>query len=210
MKSNTLVTILMALTLTSCGEAITGKKGNSNQDETSPEEQVDGEGEKNQFQNSQKVIRLKDKSLMIKSLVYLMGPGFDKDINDTESSIFERYGSQFGDNEGLEFGEIFDDEKTEAKKKSNYLLAQNIVANNTALHCTIKLQNAKEGGNDHERCQCETKEQAKSMFGRAYPHLDSEDEQYAFYVENLAKVCKSNRGDAIRAVMSSILYAIRF
>jgi len=203
----TLVALMLSV---GCGKPETGNSGQEGAQNEDLERDAGTEaGDEQGYTNGSDVIRLKDRGLIVKSLVSFLGHGFDKDLNNTEISIFDTYGTQFGDSTGLSFGETFSDTKTETQKQNGYFLALNILADNAGKHCQLKLENSKDSGVDHAKCQCETKGQAKDMLQRAFTFMNFEDDKYNDHVKNLAKLCRDSRKEAVTAVISSLLFAIR-
>lgn len=205
MKHNktSIVTVVAFITLllTSCGEAKTGfaSKGKGGEDAN----QIQETEKDSSYENGEKNIRLKDRSLIIKSFTETVGVGKHYDFMSPDDDIFEKFGTQFGDAGGLSFGETFSDVKNDAEKKNGYFLALNIVADNAGKVCAM------ESNLEDEKCKCESKEDAEAMLSRAFPHLDFSSSVFQDQVSSMSELCEENRSQAIAAVLSSLLFAIR-
>ena len=192
-----------ALVLIGCGSPKTGSKGSGDADLT---EELAGDQNAEQLgcgeqshDNSAPTFRLKGTSLLLSSLNYTLGAGKDRDINNMETSIFTRYGGQFGSTDGLSFGETYSDLKSETLKMTGYMMALNIVARNAALLCS-----SEDGAAD---CQCDTEATSSAMLARAIPYRGfcPGDE----YVTEFAKLCQADNVGAITALVSSTAFALR-
>lgn len=83
-------------------------------------------------------IRLKGVSLLGRTYVDILGQGVDSNILDSDENLFETYANNFGGQEGLGYGDIYNDILTENNKMTGYFMGLNYIAYNAALVCEQK------------------------------------------------------------------------
>jgi hypothetical protein len=197
MVMRTFAGMSLIVMLAACGVK-TGKNYSKNADEDATAGLTCGE--ENHSRNGTE-IRLKGTALLSQALSQTLGPQKDINVNDGDEHLLETYSNNFGNTNGLSFGEIYADVKSSNLKMTGYMMALNIIAYNAALRCASE----KNAG----LCQCDTEETAAAMLGRAIPYRGFCSDENDNYVEDFAALCKENGINAISALISSTAFAIR-
>jgi len=196
-KTKYLAGIISGIFLLGCGGVKTGKRGGGG-DSDDADQVACGDLASDE---SPTFIRLKGTSLLAQSLEYALGPGKDININSGEERLLETYSSNFGNTQGLSFGEIYSDIKSADIKMTGYMMGLNIVAYNAALRCA--------SSPDEEKCLCGSEESAAMMLRRAAPYMQFCESQDDAYVTDFAALCAEDSISAITALFSSTAFAMR-
>lgn len=192
-----MIGLWLLLSLSACssplgesGEA-NGKEKDEATNQTSEEEQQDLEDK----------IRLKGVSLLGRTFVDTLGAGVNYNALDSEEDLFDTYSNNFGGQEGLGYGDIYNDSLTDTNKMTSYFMALNYIAHNAALVC--------EKGKKKDKCACDEDSEAKAMLSRAIPYKDFSSDELKETITEFAGLCRESYVDAITALMSSIAVAKR-
>ncbi len=148
-------------------------------------------------------IQLKGTSLLAQSLYMTLGPSKDMsgevDDEGKELSIFDVYGENFGQTDGLRFGEIFADSPS-----TSYLMALAILGHNAAQRCMEEIAYG-----ELTLCQCDTTADAQEMIMRALPFVDAADAGMEEMASEFAKQCRTDYVGAISTLIASLAFAAR-
>jgi len=147
-------------------------------------------------------VRLKGAGLLAQSLYRTIGPGKDKAVGDgstPEENLLATYRQNFGDTEGLRFGEVYADSPS-----TSYLLALATVGANAASRCQEELAQAGDS-----LCRCDTMDAARALLGRAFPALDLNAPSAVQLTQKFQQACASDNRGAIASLISSIGFASR-
>jgi hypothetical protein len=153
-----------------------------------------------------KDIQLKGAFLLAQSIGATFGQGKDlvekprQNRNDPVSreSCFSQYGSNFGSEDGLRFGELYADSPS-----SSYFMALSICAVKVSAACLA------ESTDPNSSCFCGTRESAIAMMRRAMPYLDISKPELQPVVDEFEKSCKANYPKAVAALINNLGFVSR-
>lgn len=149
-------------------------------------------------------VRLKGVALLYQSLYRTLGPNKEKlppkNGARTSENIFDTYAGNFGNTDGLRFGEIYPDSPS-----ASYFLALSIMADNAAKVCQEELL----GSPSTSPCKCDTMDSAKALLARALPSTNLSDERGTHLTKQFHERCKADYPAAISALLSSLAFAVK-
>lgn len=144
-------------------------------------------------------LRLKGVGLLAQSLYQTLGAKKNISANNGNEDLFATYSQNFGNSDGLRFGEVYADSPS-----TSYMLALAILAGNAAVRCEEEITQG-----TGTQCQCNTTQSGSSMLRRAFPKIDFNDQSRAGLVEHFVDTCKKDYRSAISSLISSIGFAAR-
>ena len=151
-------------------------------------------------------IKLKGANLLAQSLFQTLGP--NKDLKPggeggKDTHLFDNYSQNFGNTDGLRFGEIYPDSPS-----AGYFLALAIIADNAARICQTELGNATPSG-PRSLCRCNTAEDARAMLDRAVPSAGFSQGANQDLVKKFQERCQADYIGAVSSLVSSLAFAVR-
>lgn len=151
-------------------------------------------------------IKLKGANLLAQSLFQTLGP--NKDLKPggeggKDTHLFDNYTQNFGNTDGLRFGEIYPDSPS-----AGYFLALAIIADNAARICQTELGNASPSG-PKSLCRCSTADDARAMLDRAVPSAGFNQGSNQELVKKFQERCQADYIGAVSSLVSSLAFAVR-